>query len=171
MREKTMSMRTLGLIAALSFSGLLVACATVDQPGAADGPVAAAPTPGVGARWVYRGREGFRMPLVWEETHEITAVGTGGISVRVTLKGPGVDYERDELLSAPGVVQVGALMDIETRRFATPLMRYRYPLEKLPSGLTTNQHLRDLTFAGARQRSRDDGEGGELSARMVAQLE
>ena len=131
-----MSMRTLALIAALSFLGFLVACATIDQPGATDGPVAAAPTPVVGARWVYRGREGFRMPVVWEETHEITAVGTTGISVRVTLKGPGVDYERDELLSAPGVVRVGALMDIETRRFATPLLRYRYPLAP---GATWNQ--------------------------------
>jgi hypothetical protein len=136
MREKAMSMRTLALIAALSFSGFLVACATIDQPGATDGPVAAAPTPVVGARWVYRGREGFRMPVVWEETHEITAVGTAGISVRVTLKGPGVDYERDELLSAPGVVRVGALMDIETRRFATPLLRYRYPMAP---GATWNQ--------------------------------
>ena len=131
-----MSMRTLALMAALSFSGFLGACATVDQPGATDGPVAAAPTPIAGARWVYRGREGFRMPVVWEETHEITAVGNAGISVRVTLKGPGVDYERDELLSAPGVVRVGALMDVETRRFATPLLRYRYPLAP---GATWNQ--------------------------------
>jgi hypothetical protein len=129
-------MRTLVLIAALSFCGFLVACATVDQPGATGGPVATAPTPAVGARWVYRGREGFRMPVVWEETHEITAVGADGISVRVTLKGPGVDHERNELLLAPGVVKVGALMDDETRRFETPLLRYRYPLAP---GATWNQ--------------------------------
>jgi hypothetical protein len=124
------------LIAALSFCGFLAACATTDQPGATDGPVAAAPTLAVGARWVYRGREGFRMPVVWEETHEITSIGTNGISVHVTLKGPGVDYQRDELLSAPGAVRVGALMDIETRRFATPLLRYRFPLAP---GATWNQ--------------------------------
>ena len=124
------------LIAALSFCGFLVACATTDQPGATDGPVAAAPTLAVGTRWVYRGREGFRMPVAWEETHEITSIGANGISVHVTLKGPGVDYQRDELLSAPGVVRVGALMDVETRRFATPLLRYRYPLAP---GATWNQ--------------------------------
>ena len=28
------------------------------------------------------------MPVVWEETHEVTAVGANGITVRVTLKGP-----------------------------------------------------------------------------------
>jgi hypothetical protein len=131
-----MSTQTRFLIAALSFCGFLAACATTDQPGATDGRVAAAPAPAVGTRWVYRGREGFRMPVVWEETHEITAVGANGISVRVTLKGPGVDHERNELLSAPGVVRVGALMDDETRRFATPLLRYRYPLAP---GATWNQ--------------------------------
>ena len=81
-----MSTRTPVLFAALLFCGFLVACATVDQPGATDGPVAAAPTPVVGARWVYRGREGFRMPVVWEETHEITSVGAGGISLRAARR-------------------------------------------------------------------------------------
>ena len=49
-------------------------------------------------------------------------------------------------------------------------LRYRYPLEKLPSGLTTNQHLRDLALAGASRRARDAGRA-EPSPQMIAQLE
>ena len=115
-------------LVALLFASLVGAGAAPDQRGDLSGPVATAPTPAVGARWTYRGREGFRWPVVWEETHEITSVAAGGVSVRVTLKGPTLDLERQELWSAPGVVRTGALMDIETRRFATPLVRYRFPL-------------------------------------------
>jgi hypothetical protein len=121
-----MSLRMIGP-AALALAAL-TGCATVDRPGNLSGPVADAPKLAVGARWTYRGREGFRSPVVWEETHEITGITPAGIAVRVTLKGPTLDIERHELLTAPGVVQTGALMDIETRRFATPLVRYRYPL-------------------------------------------
>jgi hypothetical protein len=123
-------------IAALALVAALAGCAGIDQRGDASGPVAAAPSLAVGARWVYRGREGFRSPLVWEETHEVTRVGADGIAVHVTLKGPALDIEREELLAAPGLVRVGALMDIETRRFATPLERFRFPLAP---GETWNQ--------------------------------
>src|SRR6476661_3692393 len=124
-----MSIRALTctMLAAVA-SVLFVGCTTPDQRGDASGAVAAAPTPSVGARWTYRGREGFRSPLVWEETHEVTSVGPGGVSVRVTLRGPSLDIERRELWAAPGLVRTGALMDIETRRFATPLLRYRFPM-------------------------------------------
>lgn len=131
-----MSVRTTACMAALALAAVLGACATPDRPGDTSGAVATAPTPAVGARWTYRGREGFRSPLVWEETHQITSVAASGISVRVTLKGPSLDVEREEVLAAPGVVRVGALMDIETRRFATPLIRYRFPLAP---GETWNQ--------------------------------
>lgn len=114
----------------------LAGCATSDQRGDSSGPVAEAPSPKVGARWTYRGREGFRSPVLWEETHEVTEAGAQGVSVRVTLKGPSVDVERRERWAAPGLLQVGALMDIETRRFATPLIRYRFPLTP---GETWNQ--------------------------------
>jgi len=77
---------------------------------------------------VYRAREGYRLPDVWEETREVTGTGTDGLSVRVTLHGPRTDIERRELWVSPGMVRVGALMDTETRRFATPLERYRFPL-------------------------------------------
>src|SRR3954451_5012909 len=99
---------------------LVAACATSDFGGAA-GPPVAAPSLKVGDRWVYRGREGFRLPVEWEETHEVTGVGADGITVRVSYAGQVVSGTRTELLSAPGMVKVGSLMDIETREFATPL--------------------------------------------------
>jgi len=123
-------------VALLALVLLAGGCAVVDQRGDLSGRVAAAPTFAVGDRWTYRGREGFRSPLVWEETHEVTAVGPDGIRVRVTLEGPHVHGSRDEILVAPGLVRTGALMDIETRRFATPVYRYRFPLA---AGATWNQ--------------------------------
>ena len=113
---------------AAAASLIVAACATTDERGDVGGPVAAAPMPAVGARWTYRGREGFRAPLIWEETHEVTAAGAAGITVRVTAKGGWLDIQRQETFVAPGMVRTGALMDIETRRFATPLVRYRFPL-------------------------------------------
>jgi hypothetical protein len=117
-------------------AALLASCATLDTPGDTSGRVAAVPTFSVGMRWTYRGSEGFRAPLVWDETHEVTAVGPDGIHVRVTYEGPQVHGAREEILVAPGLVRQGALMDIETRRFATPLQRFRFPLA---SGGTWNQ--------------------------------
>lgn len=131
-----MSLRSIVSMTALALTTLVAACAMPNQRGDTSGPVATAPTPSVGARWTYRGREGFRSPLVWEEIHEVTSVNAKGVTVRVTLKGPGVDYERQELWVGPGLVQTGALMDIETRRFATPLVRYQFPLAP---GETWNQ--------------------------------
>ena len=132
-----MSIRALTctMLAAVA-SLLFVGCTTPDQRGDASGAVAAAPTPTVGARWTYRGREGFRSPLIWEETHEVTAASAAGITVRVTAKGGWLDIQRQETFVAPGMVQTGALMDIETRRFAMPLERYRFPLAP---GETWNQ--------------------------------
>ena len=131
-----MPLRSLAFTTTLALAALAAGCASFDERGNAAGPVAAAPTPVVGARWTYRGREGFRWPVVWEETHEVTSVAADGIAVRVTLKGQTLDIERNELLAAPGVVRTGALMDIETRRFASPLLRYRFPLAP---GETWNQ--------------------------------
>jgi hypothetical protein len=131
-----MSIRTLARVTLAACAVVLTACATTDQKGDTSGAVAAAPNPAVGARWTYRGREGFRWPVVWEETHEVTAAGAGGLTVRVTLKGPTIDIVRQETLVAPGMVSTGALMDVETRRFAMPLERYRFPLAP---GETWNQ--------------------------------
>jgi hypothetical protein len=134
--EFASALRRFALLAALPLALIASGCATTDRPGDTAGPVATAPMPTVGARWSYRGREGFRSPLVWEETHEVTRVDEQGITVRVTLKGPYVDVERQEIWAAPGLVRTGALMDIETRRFAQPLVRFRFPLAP---GQTWNQ--------------------------------
>jgi hypothetical protein len=131
-----MFIRTLARVTLAACAVVLTACATTDQKGDTSGAVAAAPNPAVGARWTYHGREGFRWPVVWEETHEVTAAGAGGLTVRVTLKGPTIDIVRQETLVAPGMVTTGALMDVETRRFAMPLERYRFPLAP---GETWNQ--------------------------------
>lgn len=103
------------------------------------GPAADAPTLKVGDRWVYRARDGFRQGLDWEETHEVMAVGSDGITVRITYGG-GITGDRTELWSSPGLVKVGSLMDIETRRFAQPLERYEFPLTP---GKTWNQFVRN----------------------------
>jgi len=102
-------------------------CAGLDAPGNG-GPAADAPAYRVGDRWIYRAADGFYTPVRWEETREVTAITADGISVRVTQRGPTVDNARTELWAAPGLVRSGALFDDETRRFATPLARYEFPL-------------------------------------------
>ena len=125
--------------------GVLVGCA---GPGVSDGLPAAAPTLHVGDRWIYHGEDGFRQKVIWEETHEITAIDADGVHVRVTLKNPTLDIERTELWVAPGSVKVGALMDIETRRFTVPLERYRFPLER---GETWNQRVDNYNETARRE--------------------
>ena len=51
-------------------------------------------------------------------------------------------------------------------RFSLDEIRYRYPSERLPEGMTSSEWLRDLTFRGARERYR-----GEVPADVAAQLE
>lgn len=122
--------------AAIALGALLLsACASTDF-GVASGPPAAAPALKVGDRWVYRGREGFRAPVLWEETHEVTAIDASGIHVRIAYAGDVVSGTRTELLLSPGIVKVGGLMDIETREFLEPLKRYPFPLTP---GATSNQ--------------------------------
>jgi hypothetical protein len=119
---------------------LAAACATHDPAvsGATAAVVADAPQFRVGDQWVYRVREGFRNPVVFEETRTVTAVGAEGATVRVVARGPTLDAERVERWPAPGLVAQGALFDIETRRFASPLVRYRYPLA---AGQAWNQNV------------------------------
>jgi hypothetical protein len=90
--------------------------------------VAEAPKLAVGERWVYRARDGFRAPDLWTETREVTAIGASGYTVHVSQRGPSIAVDRQETWPAPGLVDVGALMNAETRRFASPLLRYRFPL-------------------------------------------
>jgi hypothetical protein len=95
----------------------------------------------VGDRWVYHCSDGYRVPVQWTETHEVTAVDATGIAVRVTGDG-GVNFERVELLSSPGVVKIGAVYDPdETRTFEPPLIRFRFPLTP---GAQWSQDLRNF---------------------------
>jgi hypothetical protein len=96
--------------------------------GGGSGPPAPAPVWRVGDRWTYNAQDGWRAPVTWEETHEVLSVAADGIAVRVTQRGPTVGNTRIERLTAPGIVTVGAAFDNETRRFATPLERFRFPL-------------------------------------------
>ena len=96
----------------------------------------------VADRWVYDCSDGFRVPVTWIETHEVTAIDAQGIDVRVELRGDTMNYTRMERLLSPGVVGVGSVYDpAETRRFEPPLIRYQFPLTP---GATWNQNLRNL---------------------------
>ena len=106
-------------------AAVLPGCVVV---GGTAGPPAQAPVYRVGDRWIYSARDGFRAPVIWDETHEVTAMDAQGITVRVTQKGPTVDNVRTEQWLAPGIVSVGALFDNETRRFDPPMTRYQFPL-------------------------------------------
>jgi hypothetical protein len=110
----------IGVLAALA------GCVGLSAPGS--GPAAEAPAYRVGDRWVYHAEDGFRVKTVWEETHEIMAIGADGITVRITQKGPSTDVTRTEQWAAPGQVKVGAVYNNQTRRFAAPLQRYDFPL-------------------------------------------
>ena len=107
----------------------------------ASGPPAPAPVWRVGDRWVYSAADGWRAPVTWTETHEVISMSAAGIEVRVTQLGPTVNSERIERLLSPGVVAVGAAFDNESRRFATPMIRYQFPLTP---GDRWNQILQDF---------------------------
>lgn len=127
---------TLALLTLLT----LGACASID-PGGVAGPPAGAPVFSVGDTWVYAARDGFRAPLVWEERHEVTAVGQNGIVVRVRARGPAINVERNERWIAPGVLASGAVYAFETKRFDPPVVRYQYPLVM---GDSWSQRVRDV---------------------------
>jgi hypothetical protein len=128
--------RSLYVTMVVSVLAPLAGCAVFSSPGS--GPAAEAPAYRVGDRWVYRADDGFRAKTVWDETHEVLAIGTDGITVRITQKGPSTDVTRTESWSAPGQVKVGALYDNETRRFVNPLQRYDFPLAE---GKVWNQRV------------------------------
>ena len=90
----------------------LAGCGGFESTGA--GPAAETPAYRVGDRWVYNGRDGFRVLTTWEETHTISTVGADGISERITVKGPTLDLARTERMIAPGRITVGALYENET---------------------------------------------------------
>jgi hypothetical protein len=117
------------LITSLAVTAALVvgACASVNV-GGSPGPAVAAPEYRVGDRWVYHIVDGYRAKIVWDETHEVTAIGADGITVKVTAQGATFNGERIEKLRAPGVVLQGAVYEDETNLFDPPLIRYQFPL-------------------------------------------
>ena len=132
------SSRLRTLLVALTLAGA-AGCVSLD-PGGAPGPAAPAPVFRVGDRWVYHGQDGFRAPLTWQETHEVVSVVAGEIVVRVTARGSGIDVQRTERWTDPGVVAAGSVFAFETRRFVPPLVRYRFPLV---TGERWTQRVRD----------------------------
>lgn len=125
-------------VPALAASG----CVSV---GGAAGPPAEAPTLKVGDQWVYRCSDGFRVPVVWQETHEVTAVDATGIAVRITATGDTMNFQRVELLASPGIVKIGSAYDPdETRNFEPPMTRFQFPLTP---NTQWNQNLRNLNPA------------------------
>ncbi|MEP7329267.1 MAG: hypothetical protein ABI777_08645 [Betaproteobacteria bacterium] len=112
----------LGAFAATTLSS----CVSV---GGMAGPPVPPPAFRVGDRWVYNARDGFRVAVTWEETHEVTAVSPAGIDVRVVLRGDTMNAVRMEHLLAAGMVASGAVFNPEeTRNFVPPMERYRFPL-------------------------------------------
>jgi hypothetical protein len=106
----------------------------------ADGPAATAPTPRVGDRWVYHATDGYRKAVAWDETYEVAAIGSEGITVKVGVAGKDLSHTRTEIWSAPGVLAQGAIYEAETRRFDPPWIRYKYPMA---TGDTWSQSIRD----------------------------
>ena len=128
--------RCIALVIWLAAVAPLAGCGGFESAGS--GRAAEAPAYRVGDRWVYQGQDGFRLLTTWEETHTITAVGAEGIGERVAVKGPSIDLARAELWTVPGRVKIGALYENETRRFVTPLDRFRFPLA---AGATWSQFV------------------------------
>ncbi|MCL2310630.1 MAG: hypothetical protein FWC42_11200 [Proteobacteria bacterium] len=127
-----------GALLAVGALLLLSGCAAILGLDGDPSKLAEAPDYRVGDRWVYHVEEGYRLPLVWNETWEIIRIGTEGITVQITLKGERIDETRTELWPRPGLVLQGALMNVETRKFNTPYQRYRFPIR---AGDSWNQRL------------------------------
>jgi hypothetical protein len=123
-----------------------LACAVVALPVAgatlrgAEGPPVQAPQLQVGDRWAYHANDGYRSQVRWDETYEIASITPEAITVKVAVKGAGVDYTRTEIWSAPGVMVQGALYEAETRRFDPPWIRYKFPMA---TGDSWSQQIRD----------------------------
>jgi error-prone DNA polymerase len=84
-------------------------------------------------------------------------LATAGRTIRgndeYDLKAPSV-FAR---LWADSPAEVARSLEIAARcTFSLAELRYRYPSERLPSGMTSAEHLRNLTWDGARRRYRGD---------------
>jgi hypothetical protein len=121
MKTSTIAGRGILLIASL------LTWAAVTAANAQSAPV---PTLKVGDRWVYDVKSGFGLSTItYQETREVTAVGAGGIEVKVTGKNvDGKDFSRVEEFAAPGRLRSGALCADEVRRYPSPLQRVAFPI-------------------------------------------
>jgi len=107
--------------------------------------VVPAPRHRVGDQWVYGVDQVFRNAPDYTETHEVTGIDAGGVTVRVTAQIGNIAVDRVERWPAPGLVAQGTLLDIETRRFAEPLVRWRFPLA---GGASWNQWVDQVNETG-----------------------
>jgi hypothetical protein len=107
--------------------------------------VAPSPQYRVGDKWVYRVDQVFRNAPDYDETHEVTGIDAGGITVRIVAQVGNINVDRIEKWPAPGLVAQGTLLDIETRRFAEPLVRWRFPLA---GGASWNQWVDQVNETG-----------------------
>ena len=137
------------VLGALALPASLAGCAATGGGGnvtrTESAVVAPVPEYRVGDRWVYHVDQAFRNAPDYDETHEVTGIGADGITVRVTAQIGNLAVDRVEKWPAPGLVAQGALLDIETRRFATPLERWRFPLAP---GTSWNQWVDQVNDTG-----------------------
>jgi hypothetical protein len=121
--------RSLPTALAAALAAALAGLSGCAAPGAiVSGPTASAPEYRVGDRWVYHVEDGYRVKTVWDETYEVTSIGSAGVTVHVTKKGPSTNAAYTEQWSSPGQLKAGTLCNDDLRRFGTPLVRYDFPL-------------------------------------------
>lgn len=125
---KTSASVLLRLFAAILFAASLSGCASMMGLDNDPARVAEAPDYRVGDRWIYHVEDGYRLPTIWQETHEITDISEQGITVHVARKGEHIDDARTEIWPRPGLVAQGSLMSSETRYFNPPFERFRFPM-------------------------------------------
>ncbi len=78
-----------------------------------------------------------------------------------------LDREQMAALFADDAGAVARTMDVASRcRFSLSELRYRYPAEHVPGGMTSSAWLRHLAYDGARQRY-----GGEIPVAVATQLD
>ena len=94
-------------------------------------------------------------------------LGEAGTKIRANAEHALPSAMRMRELFADDVASVERTLEIAERcRFSLAEIRYRYPGERIPDGLTERDWLRELTFAGARERY-----SGEPPDDVRAQLE
>jgi hypothetical protein len=81
-------------------------------------------------------------------TKRVSFAARNGVTVRVTVTGPGPTVERIEKWLDAGRIAQGTLFDIETRRFRQPLERYRFPLQSGASVVQARRMTPSASGAG-----------------------